>query len=57
VAAGVLKQTNLGRRNRAFAAPELLDAFTELERRLASPDGDTGSSGFARRVPRRSPAR
>jgi len=40
VAAGVLKQTNLGRRNRAFEAPELLDAFTELERRLASPAGD-----------------
>jgi len=54
VAAGVLKQTNLGRRNRAFAAPELLDAFTELERRLASPAGDTRSSAPARRVPRRS---
>jgi len=54
VAAGVLKQTNLGRRNRAFEAPELLDAFTELERRLARPAGDTGSSAPARRVPRRS---
>lgn len=54
VAAGVLTQTTLGRRNRAFEAPELLDAFTELERRLASPAGDTHSSAPARRVPRRS---
>ncbi|MDE2933310.1 MAG: Fic family protein [Chloroflexota bacterium] len=52
VAAGVLKQTTVGRRNRAFEAPELIEAFTGLERQLASPDGDTYVSGPARRVPR-----
>lgn len=57
VAAGVLKQTTLGRRNRAFEAPELLDAFTDLERMLASPGGDARSSAPARRVPRRPPTR
>lgn len=37
VAAGVLKQTTIGRRNRGFEAPDLIRLFTELERRLASP--------------------
>ena len=50
--AGVLTQTNLGRRNRAFEATDLLDAFTDLERRLASPDGDRHAPP-ERRVPRR----
>ena len=50
--AGVLVQVNVGRRNRAFEAPELIDAFTALERRLASPAGDTRVSEPARRVPR-----
>ncbi len=49
--AGVLKQTNLGRRNRAFEASDLIDAFTDLERRLASPEGDTRVSAPRRRVP------
>ncbi len=53
-AAGVLQQTTVGRRNRAFEAPALIDAFTALERRLASPDSDTLSSPPARAVPRRS---
>jgi len=39
VEAGILKQVNLGRRNRAFEAPELTRVFTDLERRLASPSG------------------
>jgi hypothetical protein len=51
--AGVLAQVTVGRRNRAFEAPELIDAFTALERQLASPEGDTRVSGPARRVPRR----
>ncbi len=51
--AGVLSQVTVGRRNRAFEAPELIDAFTALERRLASPGGDTRVSEPARRVPRR----
>lgn len=36
VDAGVLVQVNVGRRNRAFEAPELIDVFTALERQLAS---------------------
>ncbi|MCA1708106.1 MAG: Fic family protein [Actinobacteria bacterium] len=51
--AGVLKQTNLGRRNRAFEATALIDAFADLERQLASPDGDTRHSAPKRRVPYR----
>ena len=53
VVAGVLTQANAGRRNRTFEAPELIDAFTDLERQLASPAGDTRVSAPARRVPRR----
>jgi Fic family protein len=34
--AGVLKQITIGRRNRAFEAKEVIDAFTSLERQLAS---------------------
>lgn len=51
--AKVLSQTTLGRRNRAFEAPEVIRAFTDLERRLASPSGDTRTAPPARRVPRR----
>ena len=36
VEAGVLVQTTVGRRNRAFEAPDLIDAFNDLERQLAS---------------------
>ena len=50
---GVLTQTTIGRRNRAFEAPELIDAFTALERQLASPEADTRASAPARRVPQR----
>ncbi len=53
VEAGVLVQVSIGRRNRAFEANELVDAFTAFERRLASPEGDTRTSPAARRVPRR----
>jgi hypothetical protein len=53
VEAGVLQQTTIGRRNRAFEAPALIDAFNDLERQSASPDGDTLHSPRARRVPRR----
>ena len=52
VATGVLVQVNMGRRNRAYEAPELIDVFTAFERRLASPEGDTRVSAPARRVPR-----
>ena len=53
VEAGVLVQVSIGRRNRAFEAHELVDAFTAFERRLPSPEGDTRISTPARRVPRR----
>ncbi len=41
VSAGILQQVNVGRRNRAFEAPDVIEAFTALERQLASPGGDT----------------
>lgn len=41
VDAGVLKQITVGRRNRTFEAPKIVDAFTALERQLASPAGIT----------------
>ena len=53
VDAGILRQVTVGRRNRAFEAPEIIQAFTRLERQLASPEGDTQTSEPARRVPRR----
>lgn len=49
----VISQTTVGRRNRAFEASEVIDAFTDLERRLATPDGDTRFSPPDRRAPRR----
>ena len=55
VEAGVLSQVTVGRRNRAFEASAIIDAFTDLERQLASPDGDTRSSDPARPVPPRRP--
>ena len=53
VEAGILKQVTVGRRNRAFEAPEIIAAFTVLERQLASPEGDTRKSEPVRTVPRR----
>ena len=53
VEAGILAQISVGRRNRAFEAPELVEEFTALERRLASPAGNTRVSRPLRPVPRR----
>jgi len=53
VEAGVLKQTTVGQRNRAFEATELIDSFTALERQLASPEANTLVSRPSRRVPYR----
>jgi hypothetical protein len=53
VSVGILKQVNVSRRNRAFEAPDVIEAFTALERQLASPEGDTQSSEPSRRVPYR----
>jgi Fic family protein len=52
-AGGVLSQVRVGRRNRAFEARDVINAFTDLERQLASPEGNTRSSEPSRRVPRR----
>jgi hypothetical protein len=52
VQAGVLKQKTRGKRNRAFEADRIIQAFTELERRLASPVGDARTAPPNRRVPR-----
>jgi Fic family protein len=51
VDAGILQQITVGRRNRAYEAPEIIEAFTDLERQLASPEGDTRTSPPSRTVP------
>ena len=56
VSAGILTNKRSGRRNRVFEARELLDAFTDLERQMASVDGDTKVSEPVRDVPQ-TPAR
>jgi Fic family protein len=53
VDADILRQITVGRRNRAFEAPDVIAAFTALERQLGSPTGDTRISKPERRVPRR----
>ena len=53
--AGVLSQVSVGKRNRAFEVKEIINAFTDLERQLASPEGDTRSSEPNRAVPPRRP--
>ena len=53
VEVGVLRQVSVGRRNRAFEAGEIIDAFTRFERQLASPTGDTLVDPPARPVPAR----
>ena len=55
VSAGLLSQITVGRRNRAFEAPAIVNAFTDLERQLASPDGETRTSEPIRPVPPRRP--
>jgi Fic family protein len=54
--AGILAQVTVGKRNRAFEAKEIIDAFTDLERQLASPEGDTRISEPSRHVPARRPS-
>jgi len=53
VASGILQQMKLDRRNRAFETPDVIQAFTDLERQLASPGGDTRVSPPTRTIPRR----
>jgi len=51
VEAGILTQVTVGRRNRAFEARGVIDAFADLERQLASPSGDTLAAAPVRPVP------
>jgi Fic family protein len=53
--AGILSQVSVGKRNRAFEARDIINAFTDLERQLASPGGDTRNSPPARPVTPRRP--
>ncbi|MEV0802126.1 Fic family protein [Kribbella sp. NPDC050281] len=53
VEAGILREITDGRRNRVYEAPELIDAFTLLERRFASPAADTRIEPPSRPVPSR----
>ncbi|MBW6469466.1 MAG: Fic family protein [Coriobacteriia bacterium] len=52
-AAGILQQVTVGRRNRVFEARDVIDAFADLERQLASSEGDTMSAPPERPVPLR----
>ncbi|HWF80889.1 MAG TPA: hypothetical protein VN695_09905, partial [Streptosporangiaceae bacterium] len=51
--AQILRPVNVGRRNRAFEAPDVIEAFTALERQLASPSGNTRTSEPSPPVPYR----
>lgn len=51
--AGILHRMSTSSRNRTFEAPEIILAFTELERQLASPADDTRVSNPSRNVPAR----
>lgn len=53
VDARILREVTDGRRNRVYEAPELIDAFTLLERRFASPAADTRIEPPTRPVPSR----
>ncbi len=52
--AGILRPVHVGRqRKQVFETPDIIDAFTSLERQLASPLGDTKRAPPARPVPAR----
>ncbi|BDE06821.1 hypothetical protein WPS_20970 [Vulcanimicrobium alpinum] len=51
VRARILIETTGARRNRSFEAVELIDAFADLERALASPSGNTHAEGPVRPCP------
>jgi hypothetical protein len=52
--AGILTQVSIGKRNRAFEARDIIDAFTDLERQLASPSGGSRPPGLVRKASRHS---
>jgi Fic family protein len=51
VTAGVLSQTTVGKRNRAFEATDVFDVLVGYERALASPTGDTVAAPPVRPAP------
>lgn len=51
--ANILKNVRTGRRNRAFEATDIIAAFTDLERRMASPEFDTSIAEPNRLTPSR----
>jgi Fic family protein len=53
VDAEILRPVRVARRNRAFEATGVIEAFTVLERQLASPEGNTLTSQPTRPVPYR----
>ncbi len=53
VRVNVLHEVTGGRRNRTFETTELIDAFADLERALASPTGNTQTAAPTREVPKR----
>ena len=50
--AGILTQVTVGRRNRAFEAPELIETATALERQLGRPKEARSSQSRSRASPR-----
>ena len=53
VEVGIVREVTLKKRDRAFEAPEVIDAFTDLERQLASPGSNTRTSPPSRPAPAR----
>ena len=53
IEAQIVCQTNRGKRDRIFEAPEVLEQFAIIERRLASPARDTNAAPPVRPVPYR----
>ncbi len=51
--AGVVRKVTVGKRNRAFESTEVIEAFTDLERQLASPAADTRAAPPTRPTPAR----
>jgi Fic family protein len=51
VSAGILRQINAGRRNRAFEAPEIIEAFSPPERQPVGPGADPRAGKPVRPVP------
>ena len=51
--AGVVRQITSGKRNRIFEVPDIIAEYTRLERKLASPAGDTAIASPVRPVPAR----